>query len=49
MKKVALVAFVVCMVAGFAQANLIINGDFSLDDGIDPTVALGWNVFHSGG
>ncbi len=34
---------------GIANANLLSNGDFSLDDGVDPLNAADWNEWNSGG
>ena len=49
MKRGVLWVPIICMIAGLAQASLIVNGDFTLDDGVSPEAALGWNEFHSGG
>ena len=48
MKKV-LVLLCVLGMTGIASANLLTNGDFTLDDGVDPLNAADWTEYNNGG
>lgn len=48
MKKFLVLPAVLAMV-GVAQANLLTNGDFTLDDGVDPLNAADWTEYNNGG
>jgi len=48
MKKLLVLPAILAM-AGVAQANLLTNGDFTLDDGVDALNAADWTEYNNGG
>ena len=48
MKQLVFLASALCLTLGAANAqNLLVNGDFSLDDGVSSLNALGWTEYNS--